>query len=370
MPPSDMSPEPASRRAALAMLGRLGLAVGAGVPILGCKKRDRSQPQPDPAAPLLPEKQGVFGKEAPARPKVVVFLDSLETPMRNFQQVLTERLVRARAGVDLVQILALGDVQRQIAQLRTQVAQGGTHLFVFPVDAQALVPVLTELKAAGVTIIAFSKDLPEKACTTALYVDEAKIGDLAGSFVVSALQQKSADEGRPETVGRVVQITGPEGSAYSNAVSTAFQAALKKAPGVVLVHDAPANWAAEEAGYRFNDALRLQKQFDVVFCHSDFMAFGAARAARAAQPPVRDSLLILGLDGNPGNGGGLSLVVNSEIDATVHVPPLVDFAWDICVKILDDPAYTPKPRYELLPVLASGDLAATLQSKGSPKPGL
>lgn len=353
------APSALDRREMLALLTRLGGVAPLVWPV-ACRRRD--QPAGAVEAPLPPalSGQGVLRQEGPRRSKIALCVDSLETPMRNFQQVILRRLVRAKAGMDLVSVQAGGRVDRQIEQLRAQAAAGAGIILVYPVEAAPLVPVLMELKAAGTLVLVFSHEIPEKACTAALFVDPAKIGTTAGRFVVSALRQKAADENRPEPVGRVVQITGPEGNPFSTAVSTAFQAALAMTPGVVLVHDAPANWAAEQAGQRFQDALRLQKKFDVVFCHSDFMAYGAARAARASQPPVRDSLLVLGIDGNPGTGGGLQMVVDSEIDATVHVPPLIETAWDVCLRALEDPAYVPKPRQEFTPQLATLEVAERL----------
>ncbi|HSJ01165.1 MAG: substrate-binding domain-containing protein [Verrucomicrobium sp.] len=375
-----------TRRDALTTLGCLAL----GLPVLSaCGKKEATpppMPSTDPgagaidpadpssavAAPQPPKKVEEKAKDkdkdkpVAGRAKFVLMVDSMDSPMRNFQQVLTKRLLRTRAGVDLVMVRALGDAQRQVAQLRSQFAEGARYFLVFPVEAETLKAPLMELKAAGATIIVFSKDVPASACTTAIFTDDAKLGALAGDFVIAALQQKCQAEGRPETVGRVVQITGPEGDPATETISIAFQASLKKAPGVQLVHDAPGNWAADDGTARFNDALRLQKQFDVVFAHSDFMAKGASKAARAATPPVRDSLLILGLDGNPGQDGGLSMVINSEIDATIYRPLLIDHAWKVCLRLLEAPTFQPKPRYDLAPQLVTLEVAETLQRKGPP----
>ena len=110
------------------------------------------------------------------------------------------------------------------------------------------------------------------------------------------------------------------------------------------------------------DAIRLQKQFDVVFAHNDAMALGAAEAAGE----MRENVLLIGVDGFMGADGGFTAVNNGDIDATIHQPLLVDLAWQIIRKKLAEPAFQPKPSYKLNPMAITPKDVDDIRRKGLP----
>jgi ABC-type sugar transport system substrate-binding protein len=170
---------------------------------------------------------------------------------------------------------------------------------------------------------------------------------MAADTVVAALKRKAADEGRKEVTGRVVQLRGVAGSFATDAIAAGFTEGLHAQPGVVLVHDAPADWSTDNAIKRTTETFNLQKNFDAIYCQSDAIAVGAAKAAEAAGQ--RDHVFIVGTDGLSGQKRGLELVRLGEIDASVVQPALVDLALHIIVKVRSDPAFKPHPSYEIQP---------------------
>ena len=78
----------------------------------------------------------------------------------------------------------------------------------------------------------------------------------------------------------------------------------------------------------------------------------------------------MGVDGFLGNTGGVQMVVKSELDVTVFNPPLVDLAWKLINKVLDDPTFVPSKRYELEPSIINLEKALEVSAKGFPSPSL
>lgn len=306
------------------------------------------------------------------RLRFFIAADTLTDPMRNYQVTLLERLIRTRAGVDLTVLDARGDVATQVTQLKKIAADGADCLMVFPRDVEACSPVLRSIKATEALVIVLGTEVSADACTTSIFTDERKLGKIAGEFVVSALKRKAEDDGSPTVKGRVVQLTGAEDSSITRERSAGFIEALKAAPDVVLVHDAPANGNEKEAGERIKEALRLQKTFDVIYAQNDLMARGGGAAVKEADVAARESMLIIGTDGATGKGGGIEMLQQGDMEATVYSPPLVDKAWQLVKQALDDPAFKTKIEkiYRLKPFVITLESADEILRKGLPVPEL
>lgn len=243
-----------------------------------------------------------------------------------------------------VEILDAGlspDTQRQ--QLEAAIAQKPFAVLLDPLSPTSLKTATTAARDAGIFLIGLGQDSKDLGCDTVLTADQRHLGWLAGDLVLRALFAKAQEEGRKEAQGRVVEIRGDETGTTSQKRHEGFEAALKAAPGIILVHDAPGDWTELGGQGRTQDALRLQHPFDVIYAHDDWMASGAA----SALADKRNDVMIIGTDGFRGPKGGLTLVGDGEIDATVYQPLLVDFAWQLLQKKAANAAFVPKEDYEL-----------------------
>lgn len=243
-----------------------------------------------------------------------------------------------------VEILDSGlnpDTQRQ--QLEAAVVQKPFAILLDPLSPAPLKTAVEAAKQAGVFLIGLGQNSKDLGCDTVLAADQRHLGWLAGDLVLRALFAKAREENRTEAQGRVVEIRGDETSPACQKRHEGFEAALKAAPGIILVHDAPGDWTEAGGQGRTQDALRLQHPFDVIYAHDDRMALGAA----SALADKRNEVMIIGTDGFRGLKGGLTLVGDGEIDATVYQPLLVDFAWLLLQKKANDASFVPKADYEL-----------------------
>jgi ribose transport system substrate-binding protein len=300
--------------------------------------------------------------------RVVILADTLTNPMRNYQVTLLERLVRTRPRMEVSIVNAGGDADVQSRQVRDAVSAGAAFIMVFPQDTENLAPALRDALTAGVRVFAFSSHLPEDACTGAISTDERELGRIAGEFVVSALKVKAETESQPAVKGRVVMLRGDEESRACLERADGFLNAVQSMPGIVLVHDAPGDWTEQGGAERMREALRIQKQFDVVYAQNDFMAAGAAKAIRETGNDLRESMLIVGTDGVPGKGAGVAMVISGELDATVYHPPLVDVAWQEMQALLDNGNASIRKRLQVKPFIITSENAPELQNLGLPRP--
>jgi ABC-type sugar transport system substrate-binding protein len=306
-------------------------------------------------------------KEAPTT-RVAILADDVADPMRHYQLTLLEKLIRTRAHMEVTTAHAGGDAEVQIRQVRESVQAHAAFLMVFPTDAEKLAPGLREAVTAGARVFVFSPQVPEDACTTAIFTDERRLGEMAGEYVASALKTRAQAEALPAPKGRVVMLRGEEENPRCQLRAEGFLSAIQPYPGIILVHDAPADWSEKSAADRTREALRIQKQFDVIYAQSDRIAAGAANAVRESSKDARKAMLIIGTDGMPGKGSGVAMVISGELDATVYQPPLVDVAWREMQSLLDKPDTVVPKRIQPKPFLITPENAARIQRDGVPLP--
>lgn len=272
------------------------------------------------------------------------------------------RLVAMRTEFSLVQHDAEGSAKKQSRQLAEVIASKPFAVVISPVDAEDISAQIETAVQAGILVIGLGEKASSLPCSTILKTDHREMGRLAGEAAVRALERKAKEENQPETRGRVVEIRGDEEAGLCQQRHEAFVEALKKAPGIIIVHDAPGGWSRKGGRDRAAEAIRLQTRFDVVYAHNDAMALGATMALGEN----RENVMIIGSDGFLGEEGGLTLVSNGGIDVSVFQPVLVDQAWKIIQRRLVEPAFQIKPSYKIAPLEITPKNAPDLMRKGMP----
>lgn len=298
------------------------------------------QPPPELAATLGLEKNDT-------RAEVVLLQSQTSGAFQLYQKSMLTILIGRQSGNRFAPFDASGKAETQARQIHEAVQRKAAAIIIDPVEKADLSGPIMEAMAAGIPVIGLDKRL--QGCTTLVYCDPVAIGNAAGTLAVEALKRKAAEEGKNEAAGRVVQLRGSDDSPWCSDVATGFSEALKTAPGVVLVHDASTEWSADNAFQRLVDAIRIQKQFDIVFAHSDTTAQGVVKAATTYN--IRENLLIAGVNALPGRNEGMHLLRTGEIDATVGRPPLVDAALEIIMKLRKEPGFKPQAEYQIAPLL-------------------
>ena len=349
------------------------LLTGILIPILaltGCKPPDDASLSQeyvrDPSGVLLPIP--VKRTDNSDAKLVALFLANGADPHQSVQAFDLSQRVRASSGYLLSVHDAKGDSQKQIDQLREAQSTKLHAAFVLPVDPSAVGPDVSKLKQTGTYTISLAKGFDAEMCDTTLFSDSQKIGRIAGELIVAALQRRAKDLQQPQVQGRILEIRTDDSHSASLARHQGLLESLAKEKEVVLVHDAPADGNPALAATVFDEAIRLQKQIDAVYAHSDYLARGVHEAALKAG--LRDAIFLVATDGTGGAGGGLEMIFQNHLDATVHNPLLVDLAWKILEKRDSDPNFRAKPSYEVEPLAVTPKNLEETRIKGAALPEL
>lgn len=240
--------------------------------------------------------------------------------------------------------------EQQISQIQNELTKKPDAMVLTPVDAQALNPIVRQVKEAGIPIIMAGADVTDPSFKeTLMGQDNKALGKQKAEFVVKQLKGKG-------TVGIVHGIKGLD---YSRDQNIAYQQVLKAAPGIKVVDGGYAGGFTSDLGLdRTQNLLTRNPGLDAIIYDNDDLALGGIQAAKERKISP-DKILIVGTDGGD---AALKAVRAGTLDFTVSLCgyALGAQAIDVLKKQFADD--TPPPKRVLSKTLAiTPDTIKTLQ---------
>ena len=237
--------------------------------------------------------------------------------------------------------------ERQVQQIDSLVASGIDLLIVAPNQVQTISPAIDRAYDSGIPVIVFERKTNSQKYTAFISADNYEMGRVMGEYIISRLGGK----------GHVLEIRGLEGSSPAIDRHNGFVDALKKAPGINLVASLQGDWTEPLAQKTVKHWLNGHSDtpVDLVFGMNDRTAMGARAAFLKSGRPLP---LFCGIDGLPGENGGIRLVRDSILDASYIYPTHGDRLLQLAVQILKGEPYEKETR--LQSALVTHDNAAVL----------
>ena len=240
-------------------------------------------------------------------------------------------------NVELKFAAAYDSDERQVQQIDSLVNDGIDLLIVAPNQVQTISPAIDRAYDKGIPVIVFERKTSSQKYTAFISADNYEMGRVMGEYIVSRLHGQ----------GTVLEIKGLEGSSPAIERHNGFMDAIKDASGIKIVGSLQGDWT-EETAYEttklwFNNNKDVH--VDLVFGANDRTAMGARRAMLEVTTllPHREGLgdgsLYCGIDGLPGENGGIQLVRDSLLDASYIYPTHGDQIIDLAVNILEGKPY-------------------------------
>ena len=235
----------------------------------------------------------------------------------------------------------------QNKQINQFVDEGVDLLIVSPNQLSAISKAVERAYDKGIPVILYDRKTNSDKYTAFIGCDNYTIGKSMGTFIAQQLQGK----------GRIVEISGLEGSSPALERHRGFMDAIKPYSGLQVVASEGGNWK-EEGGIRAMKRILKQTQdFDYVFAHNDRLAWGAYVAAR--QMRVKRNYKYTGVDGMATEGGGLELVRDGIFEASYLYPTKGDEVIALAMKILKHQPYE-RDNYLSTSIITQANAALTL----------
>ena len=235
----------------------------------------------------------------------------------------------------------------QNKQVNQFIDEGVDLLIVSPNQLSAISKSVERAYDKGIPVILYDRKTNSDKYTAFIGCDNYTIGKSMGTFIAQQLQGK----------GRIVEISGLEGSSPALERHRGFMDAIKPYPGLQVVASEEGNWKEEGGIQAMKRILKQTQDFDYVFAHNDCLAWGAYVAAR--QMRVKRNYKYTGVDGMATEGGGLELVRDGIFEASYLYPTKGDEVIALAMKILKHQPYE-RDNYLSASIITRANAALTL----------
>lgn len=200
-------------------------------------------------------------------------------------------------------------------------------LIVAPNEAAAITPVVEKAYRQGIPVVVIDRKILSDKYTAFVGADNYEIGKDVGQYILNRLHGK----------GKVLEITGLEGSTPAMERHKGLTDVLKEEPGIEITASVDGAWLQSVAGEKMDSVFQTNKNIDLVFAQNDRMAIGAYLSARQQQ--LEKEMLFVGIDALPGKEYGVEQIINGVLDATFIYPTGGDKVVQVAMDILEKRPY-------------------------------
>lgn len=230
-------------------------------------------------------------------------------------------------GVEVEIRTAKDNNRNQIEDIKYFIDRKVDLLIVAPNEAAAITPVVEQAYRKGIPVVVVDRKILSDKYTAFVGADNHEIGKDVGKYIVNRLNGK----------GKILEITGLEGSTPAIERHKGLTEALKEEPGIEVVAVADGGWLQSVAAEKTDSLLALDKEIDLVFAQNDRMALGAYLSAK--QRNLEKKMLFVGIDALPGKEYGVEQVITGVLDATFIYPTGGDKVMQVAMDILEKRPY-------------------------------
>ncbi len=145
------------------------------------------------------------------------------------------------------------------------------------VDFDAIKPGIEKLRAAGIPVMIFDRQITSTPSDLTSVAGTVEIGHIAGDEAIRLLTEKN---GSPK--GKVLQILGDPGDPYTLDIQKGFDEKMAPHPEITVITQAAMQWAANNAGNIAQDQLLTDPDIDLIFNHAAHLSVAVAAVLEAA----------------------------------------------------------------------------------------
>lgn len=254
---------------------------------------------------------------------------NLYEPWRIYMNKEIEEEVKKHSNIKIIFKDAGGDTEKQKRDIEDLINFGADLLIVSINDSKQLT---TTVRKAYESIPVIILDRAVDGYDYTLYIgsDAKSIGIQAGEL---------AGELAGDSKINVIEVQGLLDSSTDKEITSGFKESINKHKNVTIDRTIVGNWQKNEAQDKLEQILNEDKNVNVIFAHSDYMALGAYYATLNTDSK---NIKIIGVDGLEGREGGIELVKKGILQGTFTCKTGGKEAVEYATKILNKEKDIPK----------------------------
>jgi len=212
--------------------------------------------------------------------------------------------------------------KKQIQDIEKFIADKVDVIIVSPFESDSIIPVIERANAIGIPVIIVDRKVNTSNYTAYIGADNVEVGRIAGRHIVSLSKGKA----------NVIQIKGASYASPGLERSNGFSQITNQYPNIKVISiDAQKDELPTAA---FIKTLETFPDIDYVYAYNDVIAYQAWKAAKGKMGI--NKIKFIGVDGVSGPNGGIQLVKDRILEATVLYPTGGSEAIKLALKIANN----------------------------------
>jgi galactofuranose transport system substrate-binding protein len=198
-----------------------------------------------------------------------------------------------KRGWQLVYTDAAGSAAKQVADVRSMIAQGVDVILLSPREEKPLIPAVMEAKKAGIPMILIDRNVDATMATGgvdyAAFIgsDFVKEGNMAAEVLTAFMKGEA----------KIIQLEGSTGSSPANDRASGFADYIKDHTGMQIIASQSGDFARDKGRQVFETLYQAHPDATALYSHNDEMTMGAIAAMEAAGKVPGKDLIIATIDG-------------------------------------------------------------------------
>ena len=206
------------------------------------------------------------------------------------------------------------DANQQANAIQNAISSGADGIVISPVDPSAVCTYVDEALDAGIEVCALTTQIGTGDAEDPVYPEtvglvghiETEVGRTAMDIAAEALDRS----------GKIAIIEGTPGMSDTEGRKKGIDEENKEYPDIEVVSRVCGEWVLDKAYTAMQNIIQSNPEVELVICHSDNMAVGAAKALEDAD--MTDKVKIVGIGGSK---DALDLIKKGEIYGTIMYVP-------------------------------------------------
>ena len=206
------------------------------------------------------------------------------------------------------------DANQQANAIQNAISSGADGIVISPVDPSAVCTYVDEALDAGIEVCALTTQIGTGDAEDPVYPEtvglvghiETEVGRTAMDIAAEALDRS----------GQIAIIEGTPGMSDTEGRKKGIDEENKEYPDIEVVSRVCGEWVVDKAYTAMQNIIQSNPEVELVICHSDNMAVGAAKALEDAD--MTDKVKIVGIGGSK---DALDLIKKGEIYGTIMYVP-------------------------------------------------
>ncbi len=242
----------------------------------------------------------------------------------------------AARGWQLVYTDAAGSAAKQVADVRSMIAQGVDVILLSPREEKPLIPAVMEAKKAGIPMILIDRNVDATMATGgvdyAAFIgsDFVKEGNMAADVLTAFMKGEA----------KIIQLEGSTGSSPANDRASGFADYIKDHPGMQIIASQSGDFARDKGRQVFETLYQAHPDATALYSHNDEMTMGAIAAMEAAGKVPGKDLIIATIDGTK---DATQAILDGKVLVCIECnPKFGPAAFDAIVKLGNGETLEPK----------------------------